>query len=268
MVTRRRVDPAPSSATAAGTVAVGAIREAEVAGPGHGDFVLPVYNGTDTPADASIASFEDMTATLSVDERIAVAPRSWTLVPFSATPTCDTFLPGAYSSVRLRLRTKAGPSEVVAPVPGEGAALLSYHHLLCDSSRVLTRRELVGVWVLSRVFGEDTGLVGVHLVRFERDGLLTADPEGGLFTDDVGVRGRYRLEHEVLTMSVTGGYGCRTGSSARWRPQEGVEPESMTMVWLSGSCPSGERGDVWIMRRLLHAAPLPPSVRKLRSVLP
>jgi hypothetical protein len=119
----------------------------------------------------------------------------------------------------------------------------------------MTRRELVGVWVLSEVFGEDTSLVGVHLVRFERDGHFSADPEGGLFSADVGVRGRYRLEGELLTLSVTGGYGCHAGTSVRWRAQEGAEPGSLALIRLSGTCPTGERGDAWVMRRILRVVP-------------
>ena len=43
-------------------------------------------------------------------------------------------------------------------------------------------------------------------MRFDRDGSFVADAEGELYTDEVEVRGRYRLEGELLTIDVT---GCR-----------------------------------------------------------
>ena len=108
---------------------------------------------------------------------------------------------------------------------------------------------------MEKVYGPDTWLVGTRQIRFDRDGSFAADRAGGLSSGDVGARGRYRLEGELLTVGVRRNDGCEAPSTATWRVT--VRHDQMSMVWVHGVCPTGERGDAWVLRRVLHAGGLP-----------
>ena len=137
-------------------------------------------------------------------------------------------------------------------------ALRDYHQAVCASSDMVSPRDLVGFWIVEKVYGSDAWVDETHLMRFERDGAFAADDEEKLYTDEVEVWGRYRLEGELLTIDVTGAVtGCVAPSTATWRVT--VRDAQMSMMWVRGVCPSGEPDDVWVVRRVLDAGELPES---------
>ena len=84
-------------------------------------------------------------------------------------------------------------------------------------------------------------------MRFDRDGTFVTDSEGDLFSEEVDVRGRYRLEGDLLTIDVTGSVvGVSAPSRATWRVTVRDE-HRISMVWVRGVCPSGEPGDAWVL---------------------
>jgi len=222
------------------------------------DFQLPVFNATDETVDARLVSFEGANFSLTSGEEENLEAGTWGAIPFSVAANCDVPAPAPMASVRVRMQTEDGASVAAPPLPGEGQAVREYHRVVCASTDSVPARDLLGVWIVEKVYGPDTRLIGSHLMRFDRDGSFVADPEGGLYSDDVGVRGRYRLEGELLTIKVSGGYGCVAPSVATWRVV--VRGDEMSMVWVRGFCPSGEPGDAWVLRRVLHAdgVPRPP----------
>jgi hypothetical protein len=103
---------------------------------------------------------------------------------------------------------------------------------------------------VEKVYGPDTWLVGTRQIRFDRDGSFVTNREDGLSSDDVGARGRYRLEGELMTVGVFRNDGCAAPSTATWRVT--VRNDKMSMVWIHGVCPGGDRGDAWVLRRVLQ----------------
>jgi hypothetical protein len=213
------------------------------------DFQLPVFNATTVPVDARLVAFEDSTLTVRSGTAENLAGGTWGQIPFSVAANCDTPAPGAMVSVRLRLQTGDGSSVAALPLPGRGMALRDYHSTMCASAEQVPARDLVGVWLVNRVYGSDSWLDMNLLLRFDRDGSFFADDEGELYTDEVEVRGRYRLEGELLTIDVTAaGLGCPAPSTATWRVT--VRDAQMSMVWVRGVCPGGEAGDARVLRRV------------------
>ena len=221
------------------------------------DFELPVFNASASPVDASLVTFGGANWTVTSDRAEDIAAWTWGKIPFSVAANCDVLAPGPMTSVRLRVQTREGASVADIALPGRGSALRDYHRAVCASAEPVTASKLVGVWIVEKVYGPDTWLVGTHLMRFDRDGSFAADREGGLYSDDVGVRGKYRLEGELLTIDVTGGHGCVAPVVATWRVT--VRSDQMSMVWVRGVCPSGEPGDAWVVRRVLDPGRVPGS---------
>jgi len=238
-------------------VTVGVVSEVLEGSVEDWDFELPVFNATAAPVDARLVAFEGASWRVTSGKAESLAAGTWGKIPFSVAANCDVLAPGPMSSVRLRVQTRDGASVTALALPGQGLALRDYHRAVCASADPLPASKLVGVWIVEKVYGPDTYLVGIHLMRFDRGGLFVADPEGGLYSEDVGVRGRYRLEGELLTIDVTSGYGCVAPSTATWRVT--VRDDRMSLVWVRGDCPSGEPGDAWVIRRVLHAGGLPRS---------
>ena len=83
------------------------------------------------------------------------------------------------TSVRLRVQARDGSSVAAPPLPGRGSALRDYHRAVCASADPVPASELVGVWIVEKVYGPDAWLVGTRLMRFDRDGSFVADREGG-----------------------------------------------------------------------------------------
>jgi hypothetical protein len=185
-----------------------------------------------------------------------LAGGTWGNIQFSVAANCDTLAPGSMVSVRLRMQTRDGSSVTALPLPGRGMALRDYHSAMCANADSAPARELVGAWLVEKVYGTDDWLDMNLLLRFDRDGSFFADDEGELYTDEVEVRGRYRLEGELLTINVTGaGLGCVAPSTATWRVT--VRDAQMSMVWVRGVCPSGETGDARVLRRVQSASSMP-----------
>jgi len=157
-------------------------------------------------------------------------------IPFSVAANCDVLFPGPMTSVRLRVQTREGASVPDVALPGRGSALRDYHRAVCASAEPVPASKLVGVWIVEKVYGPDTWLVGTRQLEFERDGSFAADRETG-FSGDVPARGRYRLEGELLTVGVLRNDGCMAPSTATWRVT--VRDDQMSMVWVHGVCPGG-----------------------------
>ncbi len=239
-------------------LALGPIRvvlEGPVAGA---DFELPVYNSTKSRVDVTLLALEGASSSLRSDTRRDIAPGEWTVLPFAVSPNCDRRGRSPISSARLRLRTAGDRSETSVPLPEQGKVLLDYQAALCTVGATIGPSRLVGVWIVQDVYGPDTYLSGLHLMRFGRDGSFAADPEGGLDSSDVGVRGHYLLRNELLTIEVDGGYGCEAGTHATWRlALDDNDNQLMSMVWINGDCPDGAPGDLWVARRVLRPAGIP-----------
>jgi hypothetical protein len=239
-------------------VAVGPIRVV-LEGPADGaDFELPVFNSLNTRVDATLLALEGGGSPLRSETTGRIAPGTWAEIPFSISPNCDSRGRRPVPLVKLGLRTSDDRVEQSLPLPEEGKVLLDYHEAFCASGPTIRPSQLHGVWMVEDVYGPDTYLAGVHLMRFGRDGSFVADPEGGLDTDDVGVRGRYRLVNELLDIDVEGGYGCDSPAHVTWRVSLNEnDNQLMSMVWIRGDCPDGAPGDVWVVRRVLQAAGVP-----------
>jgi hypothetical protein len=252
-----QVEDEPSSRT---PLAVGTVSEVFVESGTQWEFKLPVFNATAAPVDARLVAFDDSTWTVSSGTAEDVGAGAWGEVPFSVAANCDALAPGPMKSVRLRLQTRDGSSFAELPLPGRGLPLRDYHEAVCASADPVPARELVGVWIVETVYGSDSWLGMNLLARFDRDGSFFADDEGELYTDEVEVWGRYRLEGELLTLDVTDAvFGCVAPSTATWRVT--VRDAQMWMVWVRGSCPGEEPGAAWVLRRITHAGgmPTPPS---------
>ena len=238
-------------------VALGPIRvllEGPVAGA---DFELPVYNSTNRHVDVTLLALEGASSSLRSQTRRDIAPGVWTVLPFSVSPNCDRRGRRPVSSVRLRLRTAGDRSETSLPLPEQGRVLLDYQSAICAVGPTIEPSQLVGVWILQDVYGPDTYLAGAYLMRFSRDGSFAADPEGGLYSGAVAVRGRYRLRNELLTIEMKGGYTCEDSTHVTWRlALDDNDSQLMSMVWINGNCPDGALGDVWVARRVLRPAGL------------
>ncbi len=238
------------------TVAAGAIKAGLQEPPDEWDFGLPVHNASDAPVDADLISLDGVSGPLTSRAARNIAPRSWGTVEFSVATNCDAALVESIASVRLRIGAPGGSADRTVALPGAGNVFVDYHRDLCRPGKPVKPAELHGVWMVDEVYGEDTGLVGIMLWRFGRDGSFTADPQGGLFSPNIALRGTYRLRDQLLTINVEGGYGCGASGPITWRVAlDGYN--RMTMAWIRGTCPSGEPGHLWVMQRVLRDVGLP-----------
>jgi len=237
-------------------VAVGSIKVSLEETPDEWDFDLPVHNASDEPVDADLISLDGVSAPLKSHMAGNLPPRTWGTVRFSVATNCDVGRAESIASVRLRVGTSDGRIERTVALPEGGKVLVDYHRDLCRQGRPVEPAQLHGVWIVDKVYGDDTGLVGLMLWRFGRDGSFIADPEGGLFTRDIAVRGTYRLRDELLTINVEGGYGCGPSGPITWRVALDGD-DRMRLAWIRGTCPSGKQGHLWIMQRVLRDAGLP-----------
>ena len=239
--------------------AVGLVSDNFAEAASEWDFELPVFNATDAPVDATLVAFDGATLGVTSGTAEDLAGGTWGRIQFSVAANCDALVPGPMQSVRLRVHTGDGTSVTAVPLPGRGLPLRDYHQAMCASADPVPARELVGVWLVEAVYGSDAWLDGrTLLMRFDRDGTFVTDSEGDLFADEVDVRGRYRLEGDLLTIDVTGAVvGCVAPSTATWRVT--VRDDEMSMVWVRGVCPSGEPSDAWVLERVMPAGGLPGS---------
>jgi hypothetical protein len=235
---------------------VGVVSEVLEGSTERWDFELPVFNAGTAEVDIRLVSIEGANFALTSGVEENLAPGTWGTVPFSVAANCDVTGPGAMTSVRLRVRARDGSSDVAPPLPGRGSAVRGYHRAVCASADPVPASRLVGLWVVEKVYGPDTWLVGTRQLRFQRDGSFVADRDTG-GSDDVPARGRYRLEGELLTVGVLRNDGCMAPSTATWRVT--VRGDQMSMVWVHGVCPGGEPGDAWVVRRVLDPGRVPGS---------
>ena len=254
-----QVEDEPSSRP---PLAVGAVSDVLAESASEFDFELPVFNATAEAVDAKLVAFDDATWTVTSDTAENLAGGTWGTIQFSVAANCDLLAPGPMKSVRLRLQTLEGSSFTALPLPGRGMALRDYHQAVCASADTVPAREVVGVWIVEKVYGSDAWVDETHLMRFEPNGSFAADDEEELYTDEIEVWGSYRLEGELLTIDVTGAVtGCVAPSTATWRVT--VRDDRMSMVWVRGVCPSGEPNDLWVVRRVLDADAMPESPNRV-----
>lgn len=221
------------------------------------DFELPVYNASAAPLSASIVSFDGLVDSVTPEPVMSISPGKWGTLGFTVAVNCDTGAAEPVRHARLRVSGDGSTDEVRLVLPGEGKVLVDYHRDMCRQAGDASRERLAGVWMLDRGYGENlSGYLGLMMWRFGRDGSFVADPEGGLFTDDTAVRGTYRVESDLLTIDVDGGYACGAESHVVWRVSLD-ENDRMNLAWLRGDCPGGEQGDLWVMRRVLRDNGLP-----------
>lgn len=243
-------DDAPTSVT------LGTIVQAHDSAMTGWDFELPVHNASGRPVDAELRAFEGISSPFSSEPARQIAPGAWRVIKFSAPANCDDPVAGAVTTIRLRVRDATGPSDVTLPLPGEGRALAEYDRAVCGSGVPVTPGQLVGIWILERAYGPNMDLAGSLLLRFSRDGAFRADPEGELLTEDSAIRGRYRLRGQVLTISVRNSFGCGAPANQTWGLSRDAL-DRLSMVWTTGSCPEGQEGNVWVLRRVLRDEGLP-----------
>jgi hypothetical protein len=120
---------------------------------------------------------------------------------------------------------------------------------VCSDDRPARVRELSGRWIVDRAYGPERYVAGRQLLQFGSSGGFVADPDGPSGREGAITRGRYRVDDEVMVISSTNSTGCGAGSRATWRATIGSD-DRLTMVYLGGDCPEGERGNVWVAHRL------------------
>jgi hypothetical protein len=248
--TSRDTDKAPTLVT------LGTIVQAHDSAMTGWDFELPVLNGSDRVVDADLAAFTGVSSPFTTEPARQVAPGAWRVIKFSAPPNCDDPVTGAVPSVTLHLRVAERSSDVTLPLPGQGRALADYDRAVCGSGLQVAPDQLAGIWILERAYGPNMDLAGSLLLRFSRDGSFRADPQGELLSDDSTIRGHYRLHGQVLTISVQNSFGCGAGAGQTWRLTQDAA-DRLSMVWTTGSCPEGQVGNVWVLRRVLDDTGLP-----------
>ncbi len=238
-------------------VAAGAIDTFQDDTSDGADFVLPILNRTgSTTVDVAILGIPGLASGLTSVTVRDLRPGIWRGARFRAPANCDQPVPTSLDSVRLRITDDDRRTEVDVPLPDQARLLLEYQHAVCaPPSDDLTHHQLEGVWLVDQVFAGWPTPADAYLLRFDPDGTFVADPRGSLFSGRQGVWGRYRLDGELLTTDVTGGYGCDPGQRAVWRV--GLQADGrLRMVWVRGSCPESTRG-VWLSRRVLRDVGLP-----------
>ena len=241
----------------AAPVTIGAVTDALEQPPEGWDFEVPVFNASQLPLRARIASLEGIVDTVTPEPATSISPGSWGVLGFSVAVNCDASATGLVQHARVSVRGDDSDGEVRLALPGEGKVLVEYHRDLCRPGTAVSRERLAGVWMLDRGYGEDlTGFLGLMMWRFGRDGSFVADPEGGLFTNDTAIHGTYRIQGDLLTIDSDGGYACGPESNVIWRVSLDAN-DRMILGWLRGDCPGGELGDLWVMRRVLLDAGLP-----------
>ena len=242
--------PSPGSPVVAGVVT-----EATAGSPGGYDFELPVFNASSAPVDVRLVSFKGSNFALTSGTEPDLAPRTWGTIPFSVDANCDATGPGPMTSVRLRVNARDGSSVVAPRLPGSGSVVRGYHRAVCASADPVPTSELVGTWIVEKVYGADAWPDRTRQIRFSQDGSFVTTRRGEQSSDQVSARGRYRLDGELLTVGVFQNDGCAAPSTATWRVT--VRKDEMSMVWVRGVCPGGEPGDAWVVRRVLSAGGLP-----------
>ena len=255
-----RTDLVSSGSSKAGaspsSLTVGAIQQYPLRASTGWDFELPVYNPTDTAYDADLVAFAGYVTPFTSDRTNRLEPRSWGMIRFSATPSCDVPPPTSVASVRLRLTSTDGRSELTRPLPDSGKALVEHDEAVCSVGSAVHPGDLAGVWLVERAYGPDMYLAGSYLMRFTRGGSFEADADGRLFSGDPAVRSTYRIRDELLEITTRNSSGCGSGTLATWRASYDAAGR-LVMVYVNGDCPEGDRGDVWVARRVLHDEGLP-----------
>ena len=196
------------------------------------------------PVDASLVSFEGANFTLTSGEEVRPRrPGPGARLPFSVAANCD--VTGARPD-------DVGPAPGSRPPDGSSVADTSASRQGLGAAglppcgvrqrgtgpREQARRRL------DRGEGLRTGhLAGRDPTRCGSTATGRSPPTAkvGSTPSDVGVRGRYRLEGELLTVDVTArSTGVRPHPTATWRVT--VRNDQMSMVWVRGVCPSWGTG--------------------------
>ena len=224
---------------------------------------IPLFNDGRRPVTVSAIGFDGWVHRTRGAGRV-LDPGSWTVVRFAPPVDCDARRPSPVRYVNVETVVDGRSERSSLRMPGATVLLREQHDRHCPRGRPVTQQDLRGVWVLEEVYGTWYDLSGKLLMRYARDGGYAWDSEGHLLDSRQAVRGRYRLDDGLLSVTVRNHNLCHTGDYYRWRLTL-VAADQMHMRFVGGrrSACSAPDDEVWIARRVLldHGLPGPRGLR-------
>lgn len=217
---------------------------------GRGEFEVSIHNGGAAAVSVSVVGIPDWDTTPHVSADVRITPDTWQAVRFTAEVNC-TQPPFTVRSVEVRTRYGDGTLRTELPLAAPDTALRDHHLVECTPATTLDKEQMVGVWMLDEVRGEDSWLADRLMIWLRRDGTFVWDAEGELLDSQPGSVGRYAAHDSRLRFRVTGGWACRPRDLLVWETR--VLPEQQLHLELesaTGACADGP-GLVWVLRRVL-----------------
>ena len=92
--------------------------------------ILVLFNAGHEQITTTVVALPGWAAKLTSTVPTAIAPRSWGVVSFLAPPDCGTY-PSDVRVVQIRVRTAAGLTDQIVPLPEPAEALQDYHLAVC-----------------------------------------------------------------------------------------------------------------------------------------
>lgn len=93
-------------------------------------FRVSLFNSGHEQITTTVVALPGWAAKLTSTVPTAIAPRSWGVVSFLAPPDCGTY-PSDVRVVQIRVRTAAGLTDQIVPLPEPAEALQDYHLAVC-----------------------------------------------------------------------------------------------------------------------------------------
>ena len=93
-------------------------------------FRVSLFNAGHEQITTTVVALPGWAAKLTSTVPTAIAPRSWGVVSFLAPPDCGTY-PSDVRVVQIRVRTAAGLTDQIVPLPEPAEALQDYHLAVC-----------------------------------------------------------------------------------------------------------------------------------------
>lgn len=181
---------------------------------GRGEFEVSIHNGGATDVSVSVVGIPDWDTTPHVSADVRITPDTWQAVRFTAEVNC-TQPPFTVRSVEVRTRYGDGTLRTELPLAAPDTALRDHHLVECTPATTLDKEQMVGVWMLDEVRGEDSWLADRLMIWLRRDGTFVWDAEGGAAGQPAGQRRPVRRPrqppqvpgHRRVGMSTTGPAG-------------------------------------------------------------
>lgn len=217
---------------------------------GRGQFEVSIHNSNAVDVTVSVVGIPDWDTTPHISADVHIAPGTWQDVRFTAEVNC-TQPPFTVRSLEVRTRHQSSTLRTELPLAIPGTALRDHHLVECTPAATLERDQLVGVWMLDEVRGEESWLADRLMIWLRPDGTFVWDAEGELLGSHPGSVGRYAAHHGRLRFRVTGGWNCHPDDLLVWSTR--LLPEHQLHLELersAGSCSDGP-GLVWVLRRVL-----------------